>query len=111
VTNWDAVAEALIQRVHREAVGGVEDATTSALLRELLAYPDVPPRLRRLDLSRPLLPVLPICFRKGDQAYDYFSTVTTLGTAQDITLQELRIESFFPANDATRDNARTLPSL
>ncbi|MNT90271.1 hypothetical protein D3C72_2311420 [compost metagenome] len=31
-----------------------------------------------------------------------FSTLTTLGIPQDITLQELRIECFFPADDATR---------
>ncbi|HEY6267537.1 MAG TPA: hypothetical protein VIX11_04515 [Candidatus Acidoferrum sp.] len=32
-----------------------------------------------------------------------FSTLTTFGTALDIALQELRIESFFPADEATRD--------
>jgi len=32
----------------------------------------------------------------------FFSTVTTFGTAIDVTTQELRIESFFPANDQTQ---------
>jgi hypothetical protein len=40
--------------------------------------------------------------------FDYFSTVTTLGTPQDVTLQELRIECFFPMGDATERNARAL---
>jgi hypothetical protein len=31
----------------------------------------------------------------------FFTTLTTLGTPYDITLHELRIESFFPADDAT----------
>jgi hypothetical protein len=31
-----------------------------------------------------------------------FSTITTFGTPQDVTLQELRIECFFPADEATR---------
>jgi hypothetical protein len=31
----------------------------------------------------------------------YFSLITTIGTPQDVTLQEIRLESFFPADDAT----------
>jgi hypothetical protein len=38
----------------------------------------------------------------------YFSMLTSLGTPHDITLQELRIESFFPADPATEDAARRL---
>jgi hypothetical protein len=34
--------------------------------------------------------------------------VTTLGTPQDVTVQELRIECFFPANEATEQAARRL---
>jgi hypothetical protein len=39
---------------------------------------------------------------------DYFSTVTTLGTPLDVTLQELRIECFFPANEETAAAARRM---
>jgi transcriptional regulator with XRE-family HTH domain len=103
VRNWDAVAGALVQRVHREAVGGVKDDATAALLEEILGYPGVPPRLRTPDLSTPLLPIVPIHFEKRGKRWDYFSTVTTLGTPQDVTLQELRIECFFPAAPPKRN--------
>ena len=106
VTNWSAVAEALVARAHREAVGGVADPVTRRLLDEILAYPDVPRRLHRPDLVAPLFPVLPICFRKEGRSFDFFSTVTTLGTPQDVTLQEVRIECFFPANAETEERAR-----
>lgn len=46
--------------------------------------------------------MLPMHFRKDGTTLHLFTTVTTLGTAQDVTLQELRIESFFPMDDATR---------
>lgn len=98
VTNWEAVAEALVQRVHREAVGGVKDDATKQLLAEVLGYSGVPDRWRTLAPTRPTSPLVPISFRKGSLAVSYFSTVTTLGTAQDITLQELRVECFFPAD-------------
>lgn len=41
-------------------------------------------------------------FRKGRTELRLFTTIATLGTPQDITLQELRIESFFPIDEATR---------
>ncbi len=47
-------------------------------------------------------PVLAMHFRKGETELRLFTTIATLGTPQDITLQELRIESFFPMDDETR---------
>jgi hypothetical protein len=43
-------------------------------------------------------PVIDIAFRVDGEVRRYFSTVTTLGTAMDITLQELRIELFHPSD-------------
>jgi transcriptional regulator with XRE-family HTH domain len=108
VDNWRAVAETLIQRVQREAVGGVQDGATARLLAEILAYEGVPSDLRAPKLDVPLLPVIPVRFRKREDLYSFFSTVTTLGTAQDVTLQELRIECFFPADERTAQLARAL---
>lgn len=110
VANWAAVAEALIQRVHRECIGGVSDPGTQALLAELLRYPDVPRSFGQPSPSTPLLPVLPVSFVKGAQRFEFFSSVTTLGTPQDITVQEIRIECFFPADAATEQAARLLAS-
>jgi hypothetical protein len=105
VTNWDSVAEGLIQRVHREAVGGVADERTKQLLSEVLSYPGVPERWRALDPALPLSPLVPIAFSKSGFSFRYFSTVTTLGTPQDITLQELRVECFFPIDLETAQQA------
>jgi transcriptional regulator with XRE-family HTH domain len=105
VTNWEAAAEALMQRVHREAVGGVPDAETIALRDEALAQPGVPAAWRLPDPSRAPPPVVPVAFTKDGLALSYFSTVTTLGTPQDALLQEIRIESFFPADEVTAAHA------
>ncbi|MDN3355858.1 helix-turn-helix transcriptional regulator [Actinomadura sp. DC4] len=50
--------------------------------------------------------VLPTRMRYGDQVLSFFSTVTTFGTAADVTLAEMAIEAFFPADDATADYLR-----
>ncbi|PRY44652.1 helix-turn-helix domain-containing protein [Umezawaea tangerina] len=108
VANWQEVAEALVRRVRREAIGGVTDERAQRILEEVLSYPGVPASLRSLDTSAPLLPIVPIRYALGERRFDYFSTVTTLGTPQDVTLQELRIECFFPVDDETRAAAHEL---
>lgn len=101
VANWPDVAQSLIQRVHREAVGGVPDPATEALLADALSAPGVPPRWRAPDFTVKLLPVVPVEFAKDGRTLRYFSMVTTVGTPQDIAAQEIRVESFFPTDDAT----------
>jgi MmyB-like transcription regulator ligand binding domain len=67
----------------------------------VLALPGVPAAWRRPDFTATPLPLLPVEFAKDGTELSYFSLVTTVGTPQDITLQELRIEAFFPADEAT----------
>jgi transcriptional regulator with XRE-family HTH domain len=105
VVNWAEAAEALIRRVHREAVGGVPDGRTLALLDEALAFPGVPPEWRAPDVGRSLLPVVPVRFSRDGRTLSYFSAVTTLGTPQDAMLQEIRIESLCPADAETASAA------
>lgn len=111
VENWDAAAEALIRRVHREVVGAVVDEATRRLLDEVLAYPGVPARWRRPEVEQPLLPVVPVVFQKDGTRFRYFSAVTTLGTPQDVLLQELRVESFYPMDEETRSQAEAWAGL
>ena|ERR1017187_9054924 len=99
VEDWEKVAAGLLQRVRREAVGQVLDANLQDLLKRLREYPDV------AALKPPLAPqspVLPIVFRRGDQRFSYFSLITTVGTPQCITAQELRVECMFPTDSEER---------
>jgi hypothetical protein len=103
VANWPAVAESLIQRVYREAVGRVVDDKIKELLKALLAYPDVEPgwTVPKAPSLQSAMPVIPISFVKEDKVLNYFSMVTTVGTPQTVAAQELRIECMFPADEAT----------
>ena len=108
IENWEALAGPLIQQIHREAVGGIPDEGTHRLLDEVLAYPGVPARWRSPDAKAQSAPFLSLPLRKGDLRVRFFTTIATLGTPQDVTLQELRVECFFPADEATEDVARRL---
>jgi len=65
-----------------------------------MSYPQVPNRWLDLDGASP--PFLIINYKWRNTMLRLFSVLTTFGTAQDAALQELRIESFFPADEATR---------
>lgn len=95
VEQWETVAAGLLQRIRREAVGQVLVAKLQELLKRLREYPGVralhPP-------PAPHSPVLPIVFRRGEQRLSYFSLITTVGTPQCITAQELRVECMVPAD-------------
>ncbi len=105
VENWEEVAAALLQRIRDEAVGGILDEAHESLIDEVLAYPGVPANLAALgDQERPG-PLVLVRFAKEGRRYSFFSAVTTLGTPRDVTLQEIRIECFFPADEATRASA------
>jgi transcriptional regulator with XRE-family HTH domain len=100
IVNWEATAAALIQSLHRDLLQG-PDPGLQQLLEELLSYPDVPRNWRTLDLDASRAPFLAIEMQAGEARLSFFTTMTTLGTPYDITLHELRIESFFPADQAT----------
>ena len=97
--NWKDVVRYFIRSVETDAAAD-GTAETAALLARLLAYDGVRSAMMA-PLHDPAAPVLPMHFRKGDTSLKLFTIIATLGTPQDITLQELRIESFFPMDSTT----------
>jgi hypothetical protein len=103
IANWAEVARALIERIHREAVGHVVDEQCQDLIAALLAYPGAKPEWRTPQSASVTaeLPVIPISFIKDGQTLSYFSMLTTVATPQAVAAQELRIECMFPLDEAT----------
>jgi transcriptional regulator with XRE-family HTH domain len=110
VVNWEEVAGDLIRHLHDEIVERPGDAQSRALLERALAYPGMPSRWATRDPGGAPPPVLTVEFRKGGERLRFFSTITTFGTPRDVTLDELRIECAFPADEATAEVCRTLVS-
>jgi hypothetical protein len=50
---------------------------------------------------------MPLRLRVPDGELSFFSTIATFGTAVDITIEELAIEAFFPADELTSDYLRS----
>jgi hypothetical protein len=89
----------LLGRLRRQ-VEHTADAELAALLDELTALPCDEPTPSFGHQGRRGV-VVPLRLRHGPGELAFFSTVTTFGTPLDITLAELAIEAFFPADAAT----------
>ena len=99
VVDWPDVAAALLARARHEAMAAPLDLALQSTWRELLKLPDVAvPQLNEDDAPGPLCEVR---LRKGDISIGLIGAVLTLGTPQDVTLQELRVEMFMPADEAS----------
>jgi transcriptional regulator with XRE-family HTH domain len=88
----------LLSRLHRQAEA-TGDARLAALHQELAAYPG--------GEGRPPQPadvVVPLRYRAGeDTELSFISITSVVGTPMDVTVEELAIESFYPADDKTAD--------
>jgi transcriptional regulator with XRE-family HTH domain len=98
VTNWAAVGPLIWRRAAKEAetIGGHD---MQAVLAELEPYQDSEILWPAMDLA--LAPVLPFEMAVGGRAISMFAIIATLGTAQDVTADELRIETLYPADPQT----------
>ena len=105
VVNWPEVARSFVRVVQADAQAD-GSAETAALLRRLLSYPDVPKPTEIPSIEAAHDPVLSMDFLKDGVALKFFTAITTLGTPQDVTAQEIRIETFFPSDEGTADLLR-----
>ena len=88
----------LLDRLGRQAVVS-GDPALFALHEELAGYPGGEPG-HVPDLEAGAIAV-PLRLRADGEELAFISTATTFGTATDVTLSELAIESFFPADERT----------
>jgi transcriptional regulator with XRE-family HTH domain len=100
IVNWPEVALYLLRGVEADArADGMPE--TAALLQRLLLLPDVAALSESAVAGEAPSPVLPIHFRREATTLSLFTTIATLGTPRDVTLDEIRIEFFFPLDTPT----------
>ncbi len=101
VRNMGVYSHHLLTRLQRDvAVSG--DGALAALLEEVRGYPDLThPSAVGFDPAKMLFLPMDFTTVEGDEL-SFFSTLATFGTALDVTVAELSIEAFFPADEFTR---------
>ena len=102
----------LVGQLNRTALL-TDDAELKRLADEVGSYPNIEElreRRRELAFAEPEL-LVPLRIDVGGVELSLFTTLTTFGTPQDITLSELAVELFFPADEATDDWLRSAQAL
>ena len=97
IENFDEYADHLLSRLQHQ-VSVSADPDLVELLEEMRGYVG---RRHPIVHIAPSQVLLPMRVRLGDRVLSLMSTITVFGTPVDITLAELAIETFFPADAAT----------
>ena len=99
IANLSDIAPCLLRRFQRERVLGRE--SPPAAWTRGLALPGAERWLPAPHADKELGAVLTIDLAVAGQRVRWLSTITTLGTPLDLTLQDFRVEWFLPADDAS----------
>ena len=103
IVNLGEWAGHLMERLDRQ-IAVSRDSDLIALAEELRTFPGVSDQVEAVHHSPTAMLFVPLVLRGPGRAdLRFFSTVATFGTALDITLTELSIESFFPADEPTAE--------
>ncbi|MEM1125342.1 MAG: helix-turn-helix transcriptional regulator [Bacteroidota bacterium] len=106
VVGWEGVARLMIARLHREALHQPHDERMAALLRRVLDRPDLPDDWRRPDLSKGSEGAFTLRFKAGDLELAFVTTLMAFNAPQNVTLDELRIECYYPLDEVTEAACR-----
>jgi transcriptional regulator with XRE-family HTH domain len=97
IVNWEASTQALLNQAYRRLAWAC-DEMLKALIDDVLKYPGVPARWREPEFEAPHALILPMELNFNGKVARMFSTVTSVATPHDVTLQDLHIEVFYPAD-------------
>jgi transcriptional regulator with XRE-family HTH domain len=101
IRNWPEVTRALFRLLDLEVARRPHDDDGKALLNELKDLPGVSDAIADRPSEQPA-PVLSIDFLINGAEIKLFSLIATVGMSMDATLDDLRIETLLPADEATR---------
>jgi transcriptional regulator with XRE-family HTH domain len=103
VIGWETVSRELLARLQREQLARPNDRALGELLGSLRRHAGVKDALLPAELPWPSEPTLTLRFRRADLEVAFLTTVTVFNAPQNVTLDELRIDSFFPLDDHTAE--------
>ena len=101
VEDWPQTARAMLARLHRAVLASGGNAELGAVLNRILELPDVPASWKQPDFGIPSEPTLTVRLRRDDLRVAFLTTVTTFSAPQNVALEELHLESWFPLDDET----------
>ena len=108
IANFEEVGRELLWRIQREVLADPDDGEMRDLLDDLLDLPTVDPGWRHVDLLVPSDPALVLHLRRGPLDLRFLTMITAFQAPQNVAVEHLRIETWFPYDAATAEACAAL---
>jgi transcriptional regulator with XRE-family HTH domain len=103
IGNWETLVYSMLQRARQELLANPGHEALQALIDEIQSHPEAPRRWRAPDWATPPAPAIQLVLQQDDQRWSLFTMLAHFGAPQHVTLEELSLELFYPADEATRE--------
>jgi len=110
VANFAEVGRELLWRIQREVLADPDDGEMQELLDDLLAMPTIDADWRQVDLMVPSDPALVLHLQADGIDLRFLTMITAFQAPQNVAVEHLRIETWFPYDAATADACHGLAS-
>ena len=108
IGNWEALVFSFLARARRALLLNPRDPYLPELVQEIAHHPDAPAEWQQPNWTSAPEPALAMTMQKDGQTWRFFTMLAHFGAAQNVTLEELSVETFFPADEATRTHLEAL---
>ncbi len=102
IVNWEDVVYSYLQRARRALLHNPGDQPLADLVTEILETPGAPARWRMPDWTTPPAPAVSVVVQNGTARFSLFTMLAHFGAPQDVTVEELSVETFYPADETTK---------
>jgi transcriptional regulator with XRE-family HTH domain len=107
IVNWETLIASFLGRARRALLTNPHDQNLPILIEEILHHPKAPEDWRAVWRGH-TAPAIEMVMENHGRQYRLFTMLAHFGAPNDITLEELSVELFYPADDATRQALEAL---
>ncbi len=107
ISNWQELVASFLSRARRALIANPKHEQLPVLIDEILNHDNAPEDWRTVWTAH-AAPAVQMNMHKDGKEYRMFTMLAHFGSPADITLEELSVEMFYPADDATRQHLENL---
>ena len=101
ISNWEVLVASFLARARRALMANPKDDRLPIIINEILSHPNAPKDWQQV-WSASHSPAIEMSLHKDDKTYRLFTMIAHFGGPTDVTLEELSVEMFYPADEETK---------
>ena len=109
LVNWQEIMTMFLSRARQALIANPKDEHLPVLIEEIVSHPEAPEDWRQVWSAHPP-PAIPMVMSDGKDEYRLFTMLAHFGAPGDVTLEEVSVELFYPADEFTKQALHELSS-